>query len=128
MYVSQIWRYPVKSMGGEKLESAFLGPLGVVGDRLVHVEDASGRFVTSRTHPRLLGHRANLDSSGEPWVDGLQWTNPSLLLQVEDQMKHGDGMKRDDSMKHDAMKNDKKTKKSKKTKDSMKHGDKPNQN
>lgn len=97
MYVSQIWRYPVKSMGGEKLESSSLGPLGVVGDRLVHVEDASGRFITSRTHPRLLGHRATLDSSGEPRVDGLQWTDPSLLQQVEEIVGSGARLVRDDS-------------------------------
>jgi uncharacterized protein YcbX len=97
MYVSQIWRYPVKSMGGEKLESATLGPLGVVGDRLVHAEDASGRFITSRTHPRLLGHRATLDSSGELRVDGLQWTDPSLRRQVEEIVGSGARLVRDDS-------------------------------
>ena len=97
MYVSQIWRYPVKSMGGEMLESTSLGPLGVVGDRLVHVEDASGRFITSRTHPRLLGHSATLDSSGEPRVDGLQWTDPSLLRKVEGIVGPGARLVRDDS-------------------------------
>jgi len=32
--VESVWRYPVKSMRGEKLESAFVGFAGVYGDRL----------------------------------------------------------------------------------------------
>lgn len=29
MKVAQIWRYPVKSMAGERLEQARIGPLGI---------------------------------------------------------------------------------------------------
>jgi hypothetical protein len=54
----------------------------VQGDRVVHVEDSRGRFITSRTHPRLLGHHAKLDSAGEPVVDNLPWTEPQVLQQV----------------------------------------------
>jgi len=102
MYISQIWRYPVKSMSGEKLERASMGPLGIAGDRIVHVEDVSGRFITSRTHPRLLGHRATLDSSGEPRVDGLRWTDPQVLQRVVEivgagaRLVHGDSAHRFD--------------------------------
>jgi uncharacterized protein YcbX len=39
MHVAQIWRYPVKSMVGGQVESADLGPLGVVGDRTWAVRD-----------------------------------------------------------------------------------------
>jgi uncharacterized protein YcbX len=31
--VSEIWRYPVKSMAGERLDHCTLGPLGLTGDR-----------------------------------------------------------------------------------------------
>ena len=48
MWLSEIWRYPVKSMGGEKLTEAAIGEEGVPGDRVVHVEDERGRLVTSR--------------------------------------------------------------------------------
>ena len=82
MDVAQIWRYPVKSMAGEQLDRASLGPLGIAGDRVVHVEDAHGRFITSRTHPKLLGHHATLDASGEPLVDGKPWTDPQVLDEV----------------------------------------------
>lgn len=54
MHVSEIWRYPVKTMAGERLQRTRVGPLGVDGDRLVHVENAQGDVITSRTHPGLL--------------------------------------------------------------------------
>ena len=84
-------------MAGEKLQCAKLGPLGIEGDRVVHVEDASGRFITARTHPQLLGHHAKLDSSGEPKVDDLPWTVPQVLQQVIDIAGPGAHLVRDDS-------------------------------
>ena len=38
MKVTEIWRYPVKTMAGEKLQRCALGPLGLEGDRIVHIE------------------------------------------------------------------------------------------
>jgi hypothetical protein len=84
MHVAEIWRYPVKSMGGERLEQATLGPLGIEGDRVVHVEDARGHVVTARTHPRLLGHHGVLDDSGEPRVDGAPWNDARISEVVAD--------------------------------------------
>ena len=55
MKVVEIWRYPVKTMAGEKLQRAHLGPLGIEGDRVVRVEDAQEQVITSRSHPRFLG-------------------------------------------------------------------------
>ncbi len=37
--VSELWRYPVSSMGGERLDSAEIGAGGVTGDRLWGVVD-----------------------------------------------------------------------------------------
>lgn len=82
MKVAEIWRYPVKSMAGERLERARVTPLGIEGDRVVHAEDAQGRVITARTHPRLLGHRAMLNPSGEPLVDGVPWTDPDTRRHV----------------------------------------------
>jgi uncharacterized protein YcbX len=39
MHVSQLWRYPVKSMVGGRVESVVLDELGVVGDRTWAVRD-----------------------------------------------------------------------------------------
>ena len=64
MKVTEIWRYPVKTMGGEKLQRVRMGPLGIDGDRVVHVEDTQGRVITSRSHPRFLGHKGTLGVDG----------------------------------------------------------------
>ena len=97
MHIAQIWRYPVKSMAGEQLQSALLTPLGIAGDRVVHLRDGRGRVVTSRTHPRLLGRHALLGASGEPVVDGLPWTDPQVLEQVVQIAGPGAKLVRDDS-------------------------------
>jgi uncharacterized protein len=97
MNVAEIWRYPVKSMAGERIERALVGPLGIAGDRVVHVEGGQGRFITSRTHPRLLGHHATLDPSGEPRVDGRLWTEATVMQQVLEIVGPSGRLVRDDS-------------------------------
>ena len=82
MRISALWRYPVKSMAGEPLARAELLPDGIAGDRGVQVLDARGKVVTARTHPRLLGHRGTLDSSGEPLVDGRPWRSAEVARDV----------------------------------------------
>ncbi len=84
MKVSEIWRYPVKTMGGEKLQRARIGPLGIEGDRVVHVEDAHGRVITSRSYPRFLGHQGTLGLDGEPLVDERPWRSPNVTAEVVD--------------------------------------------
>jgi uncharacterized protein len=82
LFVAEIWRYPVKSMAGEALREADVGSSGIAGDRVVQVFDRQGRVVTARTHPALLGHRAMLDSDGEPLVDGRPWTDSTVLADI----------------------------------------------
>jgi uncharacterized protein YcbX len=82
MRLSEIWRYPVKSMGGEQLEETEIGDDGIPGDRVVHVEDERGRVVTSRSRPQLLLHRATLGEDGEPRVDGRAWRDPGVATAV----------------------------------------------
>jgi uncharacterized protein YcbX len=82
--ITEIWRYPVKTMAGEKLQRAAIGPLGVEGDRVVHVEDPGGRVVTSRSHPRFLGHKGSLDAHGGVLVDQRPWDSPEVANDVED--------------------------------------------
>jgi MOSC domain-containing protein len=73
MRIAEIWRYPVKSMAGERLEATKITFDGIPGDRVVQVHDSSGRTVTSRTRHLLLGLRGTLGSDGEPLVAGLPW-------------------------------------------------------
>ena len=66
--VAELWRYPVKSLAGERLARAEVTANGISGDRVVHVRDGRGRVVTARTRPRLLGLRAVLGLDGEPLI------------------------------------------------------------
>jgi len=82
MKVAEIWRFPVKTMAGEKLQRVRVGPLGLEGDRVVHVEDAHGQVITSRTHPRFLAHKGTLGPDGEPLVDGRLWKSAEVAADV----------------------------------------------
>jgi len=52
--VSQLWRYPVKSMGGERLEAAALTWRGIPGDRGWAVYDESRQGITNAKRLPLL--------------------------------------------------------------------------
>lgn len=84
MNITEIWRYPVKTMAGEQLQCARITTLGIDGDRVVHVEDVEGNVITSRSHPRFLGHTGTLSLDGTPLVDGRRWDNSEVANEVED--------------------------------------------
>ena len=98
MYVAEIWRYPVKSMAGEQLQTARLTEAGIDGDRVIQVRNAHGRTITSRTHPALLGHRGTLEERGNPLIDGQPWTEPKVLAAVQQIAGLGAQLVRDDSL------------------------------
>ena len=53
--VREIWRYPVKSVGGEKLDSCTVGPLGIPGDRGWALRDeAIGEIRGAKYLPKLM--------------------------------------------------------------------------
>jgi uncharacterized protein len=53
--VKQIWRYAVKSMAGEQLESCIVGTLGIPGDRGWALRDeTAGRLATGSRLPLLM--------------------------------------------------------------------------
>ncbi len=53
--VKEIWRYPVKSMAGERLQHANVGALGIHGDRGWAIRDEkAGEIRNARKLPRLL--------------------------------------------------------------------------
>jgi len=71
-------------MAGEQLQRVGIGPLGIDGDRIVHVEDARGRVITSRSHPRFLGHKGSLGTNGVVMVDRRPWDSPEVAAEVVD--------------------------------------------
>jgi uncharacterized protein len=83
MQIRELWRYPVKSMGGERLDEVELLPDGIRGDRLVQVV-SHGQIVTARIRPRLLGLHARLGTDGVPLVDGRRFDDPAVLAAVRE--------------------------------------------
>lgn len=68
-----MWRYPVKSAGGEQLDALDVTEAGVVGDRRWAVADDDGTLVSAK-HPRrggrlLLVHCRYDDNSGTTTLD-----------------------------------------------------------
>jgi uncharacterized protein YcbX len=81
LFVEQLWRYPVKTLAGERLETAELTVSGIPGDRIVHVRGPEG-VRTSRRQHHLLGLHGTLDPEGRPLVDGHAWDSPEALALV----------------------------------------------
>ena len=96
MHVAELWRYPVKSLAGEKLLTVELSADGIPGDRVVQVYDREGRIVTARTAPQLLGLNAVLGPMGEPLVNGRQWTASEVTAAIEAAAGAGSRLARDD--------------------------------
>ncbi|HEY4270984.1 MAG TPA: MOSC domain-containing protein [Candidatus Udaeobacter sp.] len=59
--VDSLWRYPVKSMGGEELDEAFAGYSGIYGDRVFAFRSSANHegfpYFTAREQRRLLQYR-----------------------------------------------------------------------
>jgi len=67
--VAEIWRYPVKSMGGERLEQSAIATRGLHADRMWAVRDVElNTFTTGRRWPVLLQCSARFveDPAGRP--------------------------------------------------------------
>lgn len=68
--VASLWRYPVKSMLGERCDRLELEPREVVGDRLFAVRDEAGKLGSGKHTRRfrrmdgLFGFRARYDEAG----------------------------------------------------------------
>jgi uncharacterized protein YcbX len=77
--VTALWRYPVSSMGGERLERAPVGASGIAGDRIWGLLDAAtGRIASPgrekhfiqvpRGHARFTGAGVAISADGESWA------------------------------------------------------------
>lgn len=83
MRVLELWRYPVKSLQGERLGTAEIGPLGIAGDRGWALFDLeTGLGLTARRLPRLLFARGRLGPGGTAEVvlpDGTVTADDDVL-------------------------------------------------
>jgi hypothetical protein len=91
MHIAELWRYPVKSLGGESLLEAELDESGIPGDRIFQVRRANGRIVDARAHPRLLALHPTLTAAGELLVEGRAWASPEVARTVEEAAGVGPG-------------------------------------
>lgn len=92
--IAGLWRYPVKSMLGERRESLRLDRRGVVGDRLFAVRDEAGKFGSGKTTRRfrrmdgLFRFRAGYDGDTPliTFSDGvaLRGTDPAIHERLTD--------------------------------------------
>jgi Uncharacterized Fe-S protein len=77
--ISQIWVYPVKSLGGIALEEAVAEPRGFRHDRRWMLVDDRGRFVTQREIPQM----ALLGTSIQPPFLRVFWKNaPEISVEI----------------------------------------------
>src|SRR5215208_8343971 len=73
MRVAELWRYPVKSLGGERVTSVAVDERGVAGDRIWALTDTEGGIASGKTTrrfralPGLMRHRSHLDGD-EPVI------------------------------------------------------------
>ena len=78
MFIQELWRYPIKSLAGERIAEARLTTLGIPSDRTILVL-RRGRVATSRTYPKLLGLRGTLSADGVARIDAHVWDSPAAL-------------------------------------------------
>jgi uncharacterized protein YcbX len=68
-HIAELWRYPVKSLRGERLPALNFVADGVDGDRMWGIRDSSdGRILTARREPRLLFAASRVGSHGLPLI------------------------------------------------------------
>jgi hypothetical protein len=112
--VRELWRWPVKGMGGEPMPSVRVDGRGVGGDRTHAVlgVDADGRWrpLSRRQAPALAGWRAaypfnlgaNVDPASPPYTlvtsprgRTYVWDDPRLRAALEDDLGHAVRLRRE---------------------------------
>jgi uncharacterized protein len=64
--VKEVYRYPVKSMLGERLSEIEIGPRGVIGDRAYALRQENGRIVSAKKWATMLDFRACYEGTPTP--------------------------------------------------------------
>jgi uncharacterized protein len=78
--VLELWRFPVKSLQGERVDEARFGPHGIEGDRRYAIFDtATGYGLTARRAPQMLFASARATADG-----AVQITLPDGTVAADD--------------------------------------------
>lgn len=64
--VQDLFRYPVKSMRGERLSAVDIGAQGIIGDRAYALRETNGRVVTAKKWATMLEFSARYDAPPGP--------------------------------------------------------------
>ena len=109
----QLWRWPVKSMAGERLRAARMDERGVGGDRshaVLHRHRGEWKPLTAREAPRLLAWRAGYPSAPDGGVrpesppqahvtgpdgDRWEWGDPGLRSALAEDLGRPVELRRD---------------------------------
>jgi uncharacterized protein YcbX len=65
-FVAEIWRFPVKSMGGTRLQETAIDPSGIPGDRRLALRDGDSGKILSAKQPRVATALLDLDADLDP--------------------------------------------------------------
>jgi uncharacterized protein YcbX len=79
--ISELWRYPVKSLRGERCEQVHVDARGVEGDRRYALVDADGKIGSHKSTRRFVRMKGLFDLAGRQ-VDGstrVVFTDGSML-------------------------------------------------
>lgn len=76
MRLHGLWRYPVKSMGGEHLDAVELDERGLVGDRWYAVRDAEGHLASGKDTRRFRRRDAVFDYTAHTRDEGVVVRGP----------------------------------------------------
>ncbi len=90
MRITTMWRYPVKSMLGERLEEAHLEPAGLESDRGLALIDAATGLVATAKHPRLwrdlLTYSATVAGTGVRISSPAGWTLDATDPEIDERL------------------------------------------
>jgi uncharacterized protein YcbX len=89
VHVAELWRYPVKSLRGERLQEVELRSDGIPHDRSFLVIDGDGRLVTGRTQRDLLGLAASVAPDGAVLIDGAEIDDGDTFAALESAVGRG---------------------------------------
>ena len=111
--VLELWRWPVKSMAGERLRATRMDERGVGGDRshaVLHEHKGEWKPLTAREAPRLLAWRAHYPGAEDaavrpedpphaevtgPHERSWRWTDPALSAALSDDLGRAVELRRD---------------------------------
>ncbi|CAM4052409.1 hypothetical protein CCOS865_04993 [Pseudomonas reidholzensis] len=90
MFLSGLYRYPVKSCQAQSLEASAVDLLGLRGDRRwLVVEASNGRFLTQRAWPRLTQLKASLGEAGRLLLEAPGQTPLEVAVPADDEDLRG---------------------------------------